>query len=178
MIYSLGYIWLNDNLDIFLEKRNVVKFNSIYVPEDMEQWPPNCTIINLPCELNLRYCTSLTSLPNGLSVNGEINAFNSGLTSLPTGLSFKDELNLRGCTSLSSFPSDIESWGNEEEEKDIYLTNTGFSEEQLEWVRNLNIPGLTFYVDRDDDFDYEENIFKSLNEGCEFWFNLINEKKT
>ena len=50
--------------------------------------------------LYLGGCTSLTSLPEGLTVGGNLNLGRcTSLTSLPEGLTVGGDLNLEGCTS-------------------------------------------------------------------------------
>ena len=51
--------------------------------------------------LDLRGCTGLTSLPDGLTVGGSLYLRGcTGLTSLPDGLTVGDYLDLSGCTGL------------------------------------------------------------------------------
>ena len=60
--------------------------------------------------LDLRGCTGLTSLPEGLSVGGSLDlSCCTGLTSLPEGLSVGGWLDLRGCTGLTSLPEGLKA---------------------------------------------------------------------
>ncbi len=63
--------------------------------------------------LDLEGCTSLTSLPDGLTVGGSLylNGCTS-LTSLPDGLTVGDWLYLNGCTSLTSLPDGLTVGGS------------------------------------------------------------------
>ena len=59
-------------------------------------------------DLDLEYCTGLTSLPAGLEVDGNLWLTRcTGLTSLPDGLKVGGGLGLRGCTGLTSLPFDL-----------------------------------------------------------------------
>ena len=58
-------------------------------------------------------CTSLTSLPAGVSVGGDLKLYGcTRLTSLPAGLTVQGNLKLYGCTSLTSLPAGLTAGGN------------------------------------------------------------------
>jgi hypothetical protein len=63
--------------------------------------------------LDLAGCTSLTSLPKGLTVGGWLNLRGcTALTSLPEGLTVEGEFYLRGCTSLTALPEGLAVGGS------------------------------------------------------------------
>ena len=51
--------------------------------------------------------TSITSLPDGLTVGGSLDLRGTGITSLPDGLTVGGSLDLEGCTSITSLPDGL-----------------------------------------------------------------------
>ena len=63
--------------------------------------------------LDLRGCTSLTTLPEGLSVGNWLDLDGcTSLTTLPEGLSVGGWLDLDGCTSLTTLPEELSVGGS------------------------------------------------------------------
>lgn len=57
-------------------------------------------------DLDLRHCVALTALPVGLAVSGRLNLYGcSALTALPEGLTVGRDLDLRDCTRLTRLPA-------------------------------------------------------------------------
>ena len=70
--------------------------------------------------LDLEYCTGITSLPDGLTVEGSLNLAGTGITSLPEGLIVGGSLNLYG-TGITSLPDGLAVGGG------LYLRGTGIT---------------------------------------------------
>jgi hypothetical protein len=58
--------------------------------------------LNVEGNLDLRYCTDLTSLPKNLKVGGYLNLYNTKITSLPEGLYLDGNLYI-GWTELEKY---------------------------------------------------------------------------
>ena len=57
--------------------------------------------------LDLEGCTGITSLPEGLTVGGDLDLRGTGITSLPEGLTVGGYLDLEGCTGITSLPEGL-----------------------------------------------------------------------
>jgi hypothetical protein len=90
---------------------------------------------------NLSGTTQLTSLPEGLSVGGNLYLEGcTGLTSLPEGLSVGGNLYLEGCTGLTSLPERLSVGGDLNLRRLTKLTSLP---EGLSVGRNLYLKGCT-----------------------------------
>jgi hypothetical protein len=82
------------------------------------------------------YNTPITSLPSGLSVGGYLNLGNTKITSLPSGLSVGGYLNLSFCKNLTSLPPGLSVGGY------LYLVDTPLSKSHTkEQIRQM-APGV------------------------------------
>ncbi len=94
--------------------------------------------------LYLRGCTSLTSLPEGLTVGGSLDLGGcTSLTSLPDGLTVGGWLYLNGCTSLTSLPDGLTVGGW------LYLNGTNITNpDNYNQLRNgMYVPNKYIYAD-------------------------------
>ena len=111
--------------------------------------------------LTFRGCTSLVSLPNGLSVGGHLHLSNcTSLVSLPNGLSVGGHLYLTGGTSLVSLSERLGVGGH------LYLTGcTSLISlpEGLSVGGNLNLTGCTSLVSLPDGLTVGGNLYLT---GC------------
>jgi len=113
--YSLS---IEDRVELVRDSDGVlIEFLRGAVVEDLDL--RDCTsLTHLPeglevgGDLDLEGCTSLTHLPEGLKVGGDLNLGGcTSLTSLPKGLKVEAYLYLGGCTSLTLLPEDLEVGG-------------------------------------------------------------------
>lgn len=86
-----------------------VLLNDVYTQVDLPDG------LNVKGDFSIATCRNFTSLPNNLTVNGDLYAYKSGLTALPKNLKVGGNVSILD-TNIKSIPQDIEIGGN------VYIT--------------------------------------------------------
>jgi hypothetical protein len=85
--------------------------------------------------LNL-YDSEITSLPEGLKVGGFLDLYSTEIKSLPEGLEVNGNFFLDNCTSLTSLPKGLKVYG------DLYIADTELEAYTDKQLREMIKPGF------------------------------------
>ena len=106
-------------------------------------------------------CNSLRSLPKGLHVGGELDIPGCYIEELPEDLFVGGHISLER-SNLSRIPSWMTTLGPKAngEERYVSLTGTRISQEDIDRLKSLQLPGVRFIVD---DYVMPEDLFARIN---------------
>ena len=107
------------------------------------------------------HCKSLYSLPKGLHVGGELNIPGCSVKELPEDMFVGGSISLER-SNLSRIPSWMTTLGPKAngEERYVSLTGTRISQEDIDRLKSLQLPGVRFIVD---DYVMPEDLFARIN---------------
>jgi len=114
--------------------------------------------LNVKGDLDLYECKSLTSLPKGLKVGGDLDLESTNITHLPEGLKVGGDLDLSR-TNITSLPKGLEVWGHlnlSKSELPYYYKNNNHLRKSIEpgFIKGDIISEYYINYDEEDDDDY------------------------
>ena len=155
-----------DGLNQWAEPFLPQEWRELYLGKREEQWPYTLleeptrqfkAIYKLPENLFIGgdlACESLCALPRGLHIEGELNIPGCRVEELPEDLFVGGDIYLRG-SNLRRLPSWIADLGPKSNGKErcVSLAQTRISQEDIDRLKSLRIPGVRFIVDDHAGFD-------------------------